>query len=155
MEPKKMEDILKELVVSHHSNDEIMANRRKVIDYLKNPKLIKAKGVLRNAVGGRCCLGHMCDALGVEAEKVRNQWWYNGEAFRLPVSVRLALGMTDSSGSAAMGDCFSWKDEKWSSLATLNDETTIKPFEIAAMLETMIDGGPGTPFLKLEANSTP
>jgi hypothetical protein len=133
-----------------HSDDEIMANRRKVIDYLKNPELRKAKGKLRNAVGGRCCLGHMCDALGVEATNRHGNWYYGEERLVLPMDVADSLGMFENDGTNYNGSIL-WNGENYSSLAALNDDSTIKPHEIGTLLEAMIEGGPGTPFYKIDS----
>ena len=136
------------------SDETILANRKKVIEYLKNPKLKKAKGVLKNSGGGRCCLGHMCDALGMIPEKKGMWWYYEKDKFSLPESMQRALGMYTPAGEFRTENViqFYYKDEKYGShscLANLNDESTIKPAEIASILETMITGGDGTPWRKI------
>ncbi len=133
------------------SDETILANRRKVIEYLKNPKLKKAIGVLKNSVGGRCCLGHMCDALGVIPTKAENgDWRYEGQKFALPQPIREAVGMytTDGAFRAAEFQVYykSVDGGSHSSLALLNDESGIMPNDIASILEKMVTGGDGTPW---------
>ena len=135
---------------------QILTNRKTVIEYLKNPKLKKAIGVLKNSVGGRCCLGHMCDVLGLVPVKLGSgEWLYEKDKFSLPESIQHALGMYTPAGEFRTENViqFYYRDEKYGShscLANLNDESTIKPAEIASILETMITGGDGTPWRKVE-----
>jgi hypothetical protein len=131
------------------SDDEILANRRKVVDYLKNPELRKAKGQLRNSVGGRCCLGHMCDAMGLDGKKnASGEWFYDNEKYNLPDSLVAALGMNDSAGrfydntkeENSYINYFRYENGCFDSLANLNDDSTIQPDAIGHFLEGIIYG---------------
>jgi hypothetical protein len=53
---------------------EILANRRKVINFLKQSKRIKAVGALNKGNGARCCLGHMCYVLKIPRIKSNGRW---------------------------------------------------------------------------------
>ena len=133
------------------SDADILANRQKIIAYLKTPGLHKTTGFLRYQTG-RCCLGHMCDALGLSPVKSGSNWTYDDEAYILPLTIRVQLGMYNESGGFRSEGDIAWityKGGQYNCLANLNDDTKIRPKEIAEMLEKMIEGGDGTPWRKL------
>ena len=146
------------------TDSEILANRRKVIDYLKQPGLRKAKGELRNSVGGRCCLGHMCDAFGLEGVKSpAGIWTYKDERYGLPAELIEALGMHDEAGRFRDAKSeygyiayFGYENNQFDSLANLNDDSTITPGKIGEFLETMIDGDSrNSPWKRINVGPTP
>lgn len=134
------------------SDAEILEARRTVVAFLQQPGLRKAKGVLARPGGARCCLGHMCVALGLEVVKgVDMRLFFGGRDTVLPDSVKNRLGMYHETGEAVRGE----KPIKipsrraCSSLAELNDETGARPHEIGAYLESVIMGGPNTPWREI------
>lgn len=145
---------------------EILENRKKVVAYLQKPHLKKAKGSLRDNKGGRCCLGHMCDALEIKYVKEGGEYLYGAdrEEENAPEELMLALGLHTSLGGfdASLG----WHDgnkgrtivrsreftvDKVPSvnLAELNDRRKISTKRIGEYLECVINGGKMTPFKHL------
>ena len=49
----------------NYTYEEVVANRRKWIDYLKSPEPVKTIGCLDVGGNRRCCLGHGCHILGL------------------------------------------------------------------------------------------
>jgi hypothetical protein len=148
-----------------YTDDEILANRKKIIAYLRKPGLHKAQGVLRGRGRARCCLGHMCDVMGVASvfDDVNEQWKYEGDAYSLPDSIKDALGMFSHSGHFKvvkeypdyfrLDDANHWfRKNPYSSLVALNDDSNIRPSEIADILEPMILGGSQTPWRRIFAD---
>lgn len=147
------------------TDQQIYDNRRKVIAYLQNPNRRKAKGTLQDSQTSRnrCCLGHMCHAVGIRPEyDVRRGPVFGDrhEAEMAPRELIDALGLNDESGvidiysetsfitdskTSAVIDLF----RECGSLTKLNDETNTSPQMIGKMLEVMILGGDGTPWRKL------
>lgn len=92
---------------------EILANRRKVIAFLKNPKRRKDESYLDVGHGRRCCLGHMCFALGIKRRKLtdsagaspeealagkRYVYGKRGELYLAPQELISAVGLYDDQG---------------------------------------------------------
>lgn len=126
---------------------QIMANRRKAIDYLINNKLDKHTGQLADFNGpGRCCLGHMCDALNIP---------YHPD-YGTSDELQEALGMHYSGGtplgrgilSAPLLRHYLVKDRL--DLTTINDATNATPKKIGRYLDSVIAGGPDTPFVRID-----
>lgn len=140
------------------SDDEVYRLRKKAIDYLKGPTRRKARGVLDNGHGARCCLGHICQALkkelGVKVHMGPFGVLYDELRTALPDKVRRALGFlfrdgtfVDEVGATMFVD---FSEKRFSSLAGLNDLSMTSPQEIGAWLEKNILGGPGTPWKKID-----
>lgn len=124
-----------------YSDQEIYQNRLKVLKYLENPHLRKTRGVLRRG-RGRCCLGHMCDALDVPSVFDGTSYIYVGNnVSTLPDEAIAALGMKDAFGS------FYSKTHR--PLSVLNDNTRTSPQAIGRLLANNVIGGDGTPWRKL------
>lgn len=147
-----------------YSHEEVMENRRAWIAYLKSPEAKKAKHQLEttdmegNAVG-RCCLGHGCHVLGVKRTKEEGRSVrYDGRFDYAPHSFMSKVGLYRENGAFIGRDTpfgndgsiyISMFERCANSLAYLNDSTELTPQAIGEWLETVIDGGPGTPFIKL------
>ncbi len=131
--------------------DEVLANRKTWIEFLKNPILDKACGVLdlgRN--NKRCCLGHACYVLGATVNGTTEFGSdtclkYDNTYTDAPIDVQMKLGLKNSTGefinrdnrdqafyiTVDVGDVFS--------LAYLNDTTNLTPQEIGAFIEKHYD----------------
>lgn len=158
--------------MTKYTHKQIYENRLKAIEYLKKPSLRKAREVLRDSKGGRCCLGHMCDALDIFSESrkaIINT--YSTEPFSLihyhfgkegaesaaPVELVDMLGLHDDVGGTKNNDeylNFSKVDEipnykSIGTLAMLNDYYRVSPQSIAKYLESVIMGGDNTPWIKI------
>lgn len=127
-----------------YTRSEILANRRKWIDFLKQPKRKKATGMLAWPGGARCCLGHACYVL----DPKRDTGWVSDDGLP-PAKIMNMLGLKTADGGANGGYLNVPGFDEWVSLAGLNDESKITPQQIGAYLETVIEGGPDTPFKPL------
>lgn len=126
---------------------EVLANRQKVIAFLKQPKRIKATSALDKGQGARCCLGHMCYSLGIPRQKYNGGFGYAGHAGIAPKELLSLVGLYSSTGSTATNGKL--VNQSCHSLAELNDTTTYSPQQIGAYLESVIEGGPNTPWKPL------
>lgn len=142
------------LDLSNLTDAKIYKNRLMICDYLETPGLKKTKHMLHNKkTGGRCCLGHMCDAFGVPAVRHRDQVeiTYFGEESLIPHDLMEALGMHDHEGGTKYNDQFNVGPKKsFGSLAIWNDTTGVRPAKIAAYLRTVIMGGDNTPWREIK-----
>lgn len=128
-----------------YTDEQILENRRTWIEYLKRPETKKAKGVLESFddPDARCCLGHGCFVLGIERTVDEDGVvLYDDEYSFAPESFMEMVGLRYENG-----------DFDETSLAFINDHTDKTPQEIGIMLESMIMGGPGTPFEKINPKS--
>jgi hypothetical protein len=133
---------------------EILANRRKVINFLKQPKRIKATGALDRGNGKRCCLGHMCYVLRIprNSNSNVNNWGYgkNKNFSYAPHETITKLGLFNQSGGVLSQAVIQIKDYHWQcSLADINDSTKATSQEIGEYLESVIEGGINTPWKSL------
>ena len=126
---------------------EVLANRQKVITFLKQPKRIKATSALDKGQGARCCLGHMCYSLGIPRKKYPSGFSYAGHAGVAPNGLLVLVGLYSPTGSTwTLGKLV---NQSCHSLAELNDQTTYSPQQIGSYLESVIEGGPNTPWKPL------
>lgn len=144
------------------SDQEIYDNRLKAVEYLMQPGLKKATGVLENInTGGRCCLGHMCVALGVERSEdklcdpqYRVGFGKVGEHFLAPIELQRLIGLNGSDGEAAIDYPLQPKGmikrKYFYTLSELNDESRISSQSIGKYLKSVILGGPNTPWIKID-----
>lgn len=145
--------------MTEYTRAQILENRRKWIDYLKLPDTKKSAGRLENPVvpENRCCLGHACHVLIPELRKQSDESftvYYDDEMAYAPVSLKQKLGLYDRQGGNLLYDLFSIEPyAEQRSLSEFNDYTAITPQEIGAYLETVIEGGPKTPFRPLSEYS--
>lgn len=120
---------------------EVLAARQKWIEFLKNPHRRKLEGKLGNEGGERCCLGHGCYIL-LGPPKVGGPWdpkdGTSGELAK-------AVGLYSSSGTLPKG-YIKVGEMQYRSLTELNDDSDWSPQRIGKYLETVINGGVGTPF---------
>lgn len=105
--------------------------------YLRTPGLKQAKGHLMKADGSACCLGHLCEYLGVEKKLVRAGGVY--EFFEeatssLPRSVKKEAGMYSPLGRHRDGN-FLVGGAVCSTLAEVNDKSGLTLPEIADLIE--------------------
>lgn len=117
---------------------EILENRRKWIEFLKRPETKKYTSRLASITipGARCCLGHGCEALGLQ---------YRPSGLLATEEFIEAVGLWSKDGTAKdNGNVFAIKGYR--SLASLNDHTVYTPQQIGEYLESVIMGGEDTPF---------
>lgn len=132
---------------------EILANRQKVITFLKQPKRLKTTGKLDKGDGARCCLGHMCYVLKVPRTWQGSSYGYGtrNDINYAPLEVINAVGLYYYDGKP--GNKQDIKIETltggWESLAVMNDSTLATPQQIGTYLESVIEGGNNTPWKPL------
>lgn len=150
-----------------------LENRRKWIEFQKDPKRIKHTGELESMGNpeARCCLGNACAALGLEKTTTYSSMYrrrmveYGGEAEFAPDEVVGALGLYHNSGTIPDGVMYVdsegniFQNEvvdtiSCDSLVSANDETSATHYQIGAYLESVIEGGPNTPFRPLSTETT-
>ena len=120
----------------------------KWLKVLRDPASRKVKGMLESVdePNYRCCLGHLCHALGVPRHGDYQEVNYGmaiGEArdinwSQLPAYVAQQVGITEA------GDFIHpvvYERFEYGSLADLNDETEITPQEIADIIEREAKAG--------------
>lgn len=146
------------------TDEQILENRKKVVAYLQQPHLKKAKGRLANEkTGGRCCLGHMCDALEIESSTINDGrervYGHFKEACVAPIELKKALGLRNRVGSALVRKAANKTTVRTklktrtkrtvNDLTALNDHTGITTQGIGQYLESVIMGGDDTPWEKI------
>ena len=129
---------------------EILSARITWAQFLQQPEREKAIGNLDEGDEKRCCLGHGCYCLGVVRRLLDfdARYAYGEEEAQVcpPKEFAEAVGLWSRDGCAkSLQDLIREKE----SLAELNDETDITPQEIGAYLESVVEGGPDTPFRPL------
>ena len=128
----------------------ILENRRKWIDHLKDPSTKKFGKLLESISDpeARCCLGHACHVLGAVRCVMAGSVFYDGSRTVLSQYMVDQLGLHTNGGRSNDGS----KLGKWnySTLSVINDHTDANPQEIGAYLETVIMGGPHTPFKEIK-----
>ena len=145
--------------MTEYTNEQIMENRQKWIDFLILPETKKGTGYLDRGYGTRCCLGHGAFILGVHSV-VHNsseivQYGLERESYHAPVELVEMVGLHAADGSSAIGEngyhhnMVSTVREDYTSLASLNDASDWTPQQIGEYLKTVIHGGDNTPFKKL------
>ena len=112
---------------------------------LRHPDSLKHKGKLENPENRneRCCLGHLCHALGIESNVRDDAVRYINSVGTLPDTVASALDITivgDVRGGIRYGDGV------YHSLGSLNDNTDIDPAGIADVIEKMLATDRFVPF---------
>lgn len=138
------------------TREEVLANRLKWAKYLQSDEAMKQMGYLENGdlPNYRCCLGHACHALGISRTvnsvgSVR----YGNEHGVAPGELMYLVGLDSSSGLPYGGaGCLSYRDREgcsYESLVEINDGSNATPKQIGAYLESVIEGGEGTPFIPL------
>lgn len=139
---------------------EILENRKKVIEFLKQPERLKYAGALVDYQNheARCCLGHMCESLIPETKEYKpNQFNedilytnYQGEQVYAPPLLIKKLGLHDGAGGVLATNA-SILGTNYTSLAEVNDNTLITPQEIGAYLESVLEGGDDTPWKSISS----
>ena len=144
---------------------EILANRRKWIARLKRRTTMKYQGALESTDNPthRCCLGHGCNVLkikravdtrtGVICYGTGAGAVFGGESAVAPIEFVDAVGLTGNVGIFDTEDRYEYimcDGVEIDSLAELNDITDWTPQQIGELLENMIEGGEGTPFVPLD-----
>lgn len=135
-----------------YTDEQILEYRRTWIEYLKRPETKKGVRKLESFDDpeARCCLGHGCFALGIERTVTKyGIVYYDGRSSYAPQSFMDMVGLYDENGFFSNGFFSNGKR----TLTSINDGTDKTPQEIGIMLEEMIMGGDGTPFVKIEPNS--
>lgn len=139
-----------------YTRKKILENRVKWVEFLMKPKRKKTTGLLDAGSGYRCCLGHGCYIL--EIEKVENGiggFDYGKENYHqtAPDEFVEAVGLYNDHGQT-LDDSpikvnLKQSMENLITLADINDNTDATPQEIGKYLESVIEGGPHTPFKPL------
>lgn len=137
---------------------EILENRKKVVEFLKQPERKKGTGQLVSNYDqeSRCCLGHMCESLIPETKECKTSdfdenilyTYYQGEMYTAPPLLLEKLGLHNPSGYA-LTTGVSILNTSYSALSWVNDSTPLTPQEIGAYLESVIEGGDDTPWKNL------
>ena len=136
---------------------EILENRKKVVEFLKQPERKKGTGQLVSNYDheARCCLGHMCEVLIPETkERKFNEdilrTYYQDEIYTAPPLLVEKLGLRNNIGSSSYSlNNYLIPELPCSSLTSLNDGTDLTTQEIGAYLESVIEGGDNTPWKHL------
>ena len=136
------------------TDEQIYHNRVKAINWLLDPSRVKAKSALRSTVDeGRCCLGHMCDALEVPSfyNEGNGDWEYGAEknTALAPNELIEAIGLNSPQGTISDG-----KFKGGVMLSAINDRTDATPQEIGKYLQSVIMGGKGSPWRKIKGDFT-
>ena len=131
------------------NRNKILENRKKVIAFLKDSSRQKHKGSLENIdnTEERCCLGHMCAALNIQREAYNHCIHYDTEGAIAPESLVNMVGLNGQSGT--IRNLYRYKNQRYLGLTDLNDHSDITPQEIGAYLESVIEGGPNSPWRSL------
>lgn len=135
------------------NRSEILANRLKWINFLKNPKRKKVEGFLDGGNGYRCCLGHGAYCLGISRQENNDIYTYGSfhEKEVAPSELIELVGLWDNQGSiknALSYICLN-DDVPILDLTSLNDNTEYSPQQIGDYLNSVIEGGEHTPFRPL------
>lgn len=138
--------------MTEYTRDEILANRRKWIDFLKLPTTEKGKGVLEiYGTDQRCCLGHACHILGEIKVVIGGVTLYNGKEYYAPETIVEQLGLYGRQGEVMGDEIVMPNGSRYTSLARLNDGSDYTPQDIGLYLESVIEGGIDTPFRPLSS----
>ena len=85
---------------------------------------------------------------GLEADgRLNKEVDYCGSTATAPEEFISAVGLKNSAG--AFGKAIEFEGKKIGTLVGLNDSTSWTPQQIGAWLETVIEGGEGSPFVRL------
>lgn len=145
-----------------YTRSQILSNRRAWIDFLKLETTKKGKRVLER-VGdneSRCCLGHACHVLIPELRRTSSgldaKVFYGTEWAYAPAKIVGMLGLYSQSGEikGSVTPLFNIIGATCPNLAEYNDCTDITPQQIGSYLESVIEGGPDTPFEPLSNYAT-
>lgn len=134
--------------------NEVLENRKKWLEFLRVPGRRKVKGFLDIGNGQRCCLGHACKALGMKWEGEKHYdvtthpyegniprsfltFFYDNEETEAPQKVIDSLGLRDSYGG--LSETVMLNEYPIADLVTLNDDTNLRPREIADFIEKHYD----------------
>jgi len=131
------------------TRQEILDNRRKWIEFLKQPERKKATGFLDTGDGRRCCLGHGCYVLGVKRRKFPGGYAYQYRALDGGWRTGSSAVLRDLVGLKTSDGDFISINGVATCLSGLNDGTDATPQEIGAYLESVIEGGKYSPFRPL------
>ena len=108
------------------------------ISDLRGGKFKQRYHALADTVGGRCCLGVLCETymrlggeLSITTDKGCGRVAYNGEKFRLPSEVFLAAGLNNADGTI-----FSEVPQEPCSLSLINDYYRWSFTEIADWIQS-------------------
>lgn len=127
---------------------EILTNRLKFVKGLQETHRQKALFELENLQNNhkRCCLGHGCNIFQLMRNIVDNEVCYgeNSNCDTAPIELIKLLGLTSRTGIILNGNI-----KGYESLANLNDSSDMTTQEIGVILEPMINGGEGTPFISI------
>ena len=132
------------------NRNEILENRKKVIEFLKDSRRKKCIGKLEDSQDSekRCCLGHMCAALNVPRMVLNNDVLYDGKTTFIPESAMQLIGLYSHAGGSPTGLII--YGQYYHTLVTINDTSTTSPQKIGEYLESVIKGGPNTPWKSLD-----
>jgi hypothetical protein len=135
-----------------YTDEQVLANRRKWIEFLRQPGRQKARSFLDVGHGARCCLGHGCYALGIARKRTPEGFAYGEvqDEEMAPAEFVQAVGLWDRAGSSDDGYLQILRvgadGPLVYRLTGLNDDTDWTPRQIGDYLESVVLGGDRTPF---------
>ena len=112
---------------------------------LRDPRSQRYRYELQSASqpNARCCLGHLCHALGVDVEVRGDYVYYDRCSTGLPEGVAKLLNITQI-GKFKEG--VEYRNGTYESLAALNDESDIDLDGIARIIEEQLEADNYLPF---------
>ena len=90
----------------------------------------------------------MCAALNVPRRVLNNDVLYDGQMTCMPESATELIGLYSRLGGSPTGLII--YGQYYLTLATMNDTSTTSPQKIGEYLESVIKGGPNTPWKSLD-----
>jgi len=121
--------------------EEVLATRRKWIDYLMAWGRRKTKGQLDRGHGKRCCLGHGAKVIGCEMKSDRGWITYDEEDQVAPDRLIEEAGLLNADGEFQNPNSIEVDGKIIDSLTSLNDSTDWSPRQIGEFLLQYIEGG--------------
>jgi hypothetical protein len=135
--------------------DEILKNRETWIEGLLNPESKGFTGWLENLINSneRCCLGHGCHYLGLTRSISNSGRVLYEKRFSSVAPEKLVelVGLWNDIGATSDEETSLRGYPSLISLIAMNDQTTDTPQCIGKYLQSVIEGGPDTPFRPLTA----
>ena len=118
-----------------------MTTRAEAFDHwllqLRHPDSLKHRGELEDSKNpnARCCLGHLCHALGIESYVGQTRVYYQNNSTVLPEEVAELLDITTV---GHMRKPVPYDDRVYYTLSKLNDESNIDTVGIADVIEKQL-----------------
>ncbi len=137
----------------------ILKNRENWVARLLDPASKGTQGYLE-FYGGFCCLGHACVTLGLSKTTENDRiYYFDGKfssKFTMPGKSYESLGLVNEAGGVfrpnkRFANHLKGLSMQFVNLANWNDHISRPtPQDIGDYLQSVIEGGPGTPFIPLD-----